>query len=109
MAPAKGDRDTRPGVKIRRRAPLFARVPTIDRRVPHLFKAWHPETSTNRSKQKTSDGKIIVLSLSIILPPHRSPMEEYDSSHKSNENYALVAIVGIYGGRFPPSASKTQS
>ena len=36
-------------------------------------------------------------------------MEEYDNSYKSNENYALVAIVGIYGVDSPPSASKAQS
>ena len=39
--------------------------------------------------------------------PAQSPMEEYDNSYKSNENYALVAIVGIYGIDSPRSASKT--
>ena len=41
--------------------------------------------------------------------PAQSPVEEYENSHNSNESYALVVIVGIYGVDSPPSASKAQS
>ena len=41
--------------------------------------------------------------------PAQSPIEEYENSHNSNESYALVVIVGIYGVDSPPSASKAQS
>ena len=41
--------------------------------------------------------------------PAQSPIEEYENSHNSNESYALVVIVGIYGVDSPFSASKAQS
>ena len=107
VASAKGDGDTRPGVKIRGMLP-FAKIPTIDRRVPppSSKQGIQKPPQTDPSKRRVMEKKMFSLSL-YYSSPAQSPMEEYDNSYKSNENYALVAIVGIYGIDSPRSASKT--
>ena len=73
VAPAKGDGDTRPGVKIKGMLP-FARVPTIDRRVPPPSSKHgiQKPPQTDPSKRRVMENELLSLSLSLSLFRSRS-------------------------------------
>ena len=72
--------------------------------MPHIFKTWQPEASTNRSKQKTSYGKIIVLFLSpsLLFFPRTVPYRRIRYFPQIQRKLCPRCHCWNLRGRFPP-------